>query len=41
MLFRSAGQIVEHGTTEQVLQQPAHEYTRDLLAAIPSVGAFR
>ena len=36
-----AGQIVEHGTTEQVLQQPAHEYTRALLAAIPSVGAFR
>jgi len=36
-----AGHIVEHGTTEQVLQQPAHEYTRALLAAIPSVGAFR
>jgi len=36
-----AGRIVEHGTTEQVLQQPAHEYTRALLAAIPSVGAFR
>jgi peptide/nickel transport system ATP-binding protein len=36
-----AGRIVEHGTTEQVLQQPAHEYTRALLAAVPSVGAFR
>jgi len=36
-----AGHIVEHGTTEQVLQQPAHEYTRALLAAIPNVVAFR
>jgi peptide/nickel transport system ATP-binding protein len=36
-----AGRIVEHGATAQVLQQPAHEYTRALLAAIPDVGAFR
>ncbi|HWI11285.1 MAG TPA: ATP-binding cassette domain-containing protein [Burkholderiaceae bacterium] len=36
-----AGRIVEHGSTGQVLQQPAHEYTRALLAAIPGVGAFR
>jgi peptide/nickel transport system ATP-binding protein len=36
-----SGRIVEHGTTEQVLQQPAHEYTRALLAAIPGVGGFR
>jgi peptide/nickel transport system ATP-binding protein len=36
-----AGRIVEHGTTEQVLQRPAHEYTQALLAAIPGVGAFR
>ncbi|HEY4577926.1 MAG TPA: ABC transporter ATP-binding protein [Yaniella sp.] len=30
------GQIVEAGPTEQILQQPAHEYTKQLLAAIPS-----
>lgn len=29
------GQIVEHGTREQVLGQPAHDYTRRLLAAVP------
>ncbi len=30
-----AGQIVEHGPTEQVLQRPAHAYTRALLDAMP------
>ena len=30
-----AGQIVEHGPTEQVLQRPAHAYTRALLDAVP------
>ena len=29
------GRIVEQGTAEQVLQHPAHEYTRTLLAAVP------
>lgn len=29
------GRIVETGTLEQVLQHPAHEYTRQLLAAVP------
>jgi len=29
------GLIVEFGDTEQVLQRPAHEYTRALLAAVP------
>ncbi len=29
------GQIAEHGTREQVLENPAHEYTRRLLAAVP------
>ncbi|MES2098334.1 MAG: ATP-binding cassette domain-containing protein [Pseudomonadota bacterium] len=30
-----AGLIVEYGPTEQVLQRPAHAYTRALLAAMP------
>ncbi|ANO05586.1 ABC transporter ATP-binding protein [Mycobacteroides immunogenum] len=31
----SKGQIVECGTTEDVLLRPTHEYTRGLLAALP------
>ncbi len=32
-----AGRLVESGPAEQVLQRPAHEYTRSLLAAVPRV----
>jgi ABC-type glutathione transport system ATPase component len=31
------GQFVEVGLAEQVLHQPAHAYTRELLAAVPSL----
>ncbi len=33
------GQIVERGTADQVLESPAHDYTRKLLAAIPGTAA--
>lgn len=31
------GRIVEHGPTNEVLQHPRHEYTKTLLAAIPTI----
>ncbi|MFA6968102.1 dipeptide ABC transporter ATP-binding protein [Bosea sp. (in: a-proteobacteria)] len=33
-----AGQIVEQGATEDVLQRPVHPYSKGLLAAIPRIG---
>ncbi|MBS3963973.1 MAG: ABC transporter ATP-binding protein [Methylomonas sp.] len=33
------GRIVERGPVQQVLQQPAHDYTRSLLAAVPRLAA--
>jgi peptide/nickel transport system ATP-binding protein len=32
------GAVVEHGTTSDVLLRPQHDYTRRLLAAIPTIG---
>ncbi|WP_249522775.1 ABC transporter ATP-binding protein [Modestobacter marinus] len=35
------GRIVEHGQAEQVLTDPQHPYTRDLLAAVPDSAHAR
>src|SRR5690606_29719435 len=32
------GEIVEHGPVEHVLRQPQADYTRDLLASVPSLS---
>ena len=34
-----AGKIVEIGTTEEITERPQHEYTRELLAAVPEMVA--
>jgi peptide/nickel transport system ATP-binding protein len=33
-----AGRIVEAGPAEQILEQPRHEYTQTLLAAVPRLA---
>jgi oligopeptide/dipeptide ABC transporter ATP-binding protein len=33
-----AGQVVEHGTVEQIFSDPRHPYTEGLLKAVPRLG---
>jgi peptide/nickel transport system ATP-binding protein len=39
LLVMYAGQVVERGPTDEVLQNPLHPYTRLLLSAVPNPGA--
>ncbi|OBK33236.1 ABC transporter ATP-binding protein [Mycobacterium sp. 1245111.1] len=39
VMVMRAGRVVEHAATEDVFTRPQHEYTRQLLAAIPRAGA--
>ena len=34
-----AGQVVEQGSTKEILTDPRHEYTRGLLGAVTSIGS--
>jgi peptide/nickel transport system ATP-binding protein len=36
VLVMRAGRVVEHASTEEVFTRPRHDYTRELLAAIPA-----
>ena len=41
ILVMRHGRIVEQGTTQQVLTAPQHDYTRQLLASVPSMRTSR
>ncbi len=32
------GELVEHGTTRQIIENPQHPYTQDLISSVPLVG---
>ena len=39
VMVMQAGRVLEHAATEDVFARPQHEYTRQLLAAVPGTGA--
>lgn len=41
VLVMSAGEVVERGTTAEVYANPRHDYTKELLAAVPSLDNRR
>jgi peptide/nickel transport system ATP-binding protein len=38
LVVMRAGQIVERGPADELLEDPQHPYTRELLAAVPGVA---
>lgn len=40
VLVMYRGEVVEHGKTENVLQNPQHDYTKRLLADVPRLGGW-
>jgi peptide/nickel transport system ATP-binding protein len=41
LLVMYRGELVEHGSAREILQDPQHEYTKRLLAAAPSLASRR
>lgn len=41
VLVMRGGRVVEHAPTEELFAEPRHDYTRQLLEAIPAYGAHR
>lgn len=37
IMIMKEGRIIEHGPTQEIFENPAHEYTKALLSAIPAV----
>jgi peptide/nickel transport system ATP-binding protein len=40
IVVMTQGEIVEVGTSEDVIERPEHPYTRNLLASVPDIGVF-
>ncbi len=36
-----AGKLIEQGPVSEIFERPAHEHTRELLAALPVIGGLR
>ncbi|MBR2518460.1 MAG: ABC transporter ATP-binding protein [Selenomonadaceae bacterium] len=41
LIVMSGGKVVESGKTQEIIQNPQHEYTKTLLASVPEIGGRR